>query len=476
MQKNQLLIVTGVWGDWHLSKYLEIALPTLLASGNLPALGEEWDVTYRICATQRDIERLRHSPVVQVLEQRINVQYENWNQQVLESPMTAHLQIWDEAIGSARKSGAFIMLLPPDTAWSDGSLRYVGRQLASGKKAVYMTYLRAEEKLFSEGIMQWAGAGARVISISGARLVEMTMNALHPMMKAYFRSSERFPSFPELILWPVEGQGVLCRMLAREMFAFDPTALKINTQNQLETRIDPVLIHVVDDSDDLFAVSLALADKDSAWYREAGKAYPQDTTEWWLEYDSWVNDLLAGTKTRWHHCAVTDAAWRAREHGADVFLRRAAVWREGIRLWRAVRRLRCGIAARLIAVAVETGLMARAARGRGGVLAFVPIDAAFSSIPSGSVERLLGRAGERELVRLIRMHYVPTMSPVGAEPLEDRLGRENIARLTTAEGGSLRIERAGESFTVNGISVVGEPARSGNNLLYRVDGLILPKA
>jgi hypothetical protein len=40
--KKKLLVVTAVWGDWHISKYRDLNLPTLLAEGNFPALAEHW--------------------------------------------------------------------------------------------------------------------------------------------------------------------------------------------------------------------------------------------------------------------------------------------------------------------------------------------------------------------------------------------------------------------------------------------------
>src|SRR3954451_7456497 len=52
---------TVVWGPWHTGIFLDVNLPSLLTSGNLPAFAAQHSVTYRIFTSKRDIARITAS-------------------------------------------------------------------------------------------------------------------------------------------------------------------------------------------------------------------------------------------------------------------------------------------------------------------------------------------------------------------------------------------------------------------------------
>lgn len=469
--KNRLLVATAVWGDWHISRLLELNLPTLLARGNFPALARTCELEYIVYTSAADLPRLRAAPQVQALQALVKLEFQTISARALQAPIEAHHEYWADATERAKRAGSYILLMPPDVAWSDGSFAHVGRLLEAGKSAIFMTYLRAESESFGAALGARRSAGEMSLSVSGQDLVGIALRTLHPLMAAYLRDSEHFPIHPEMMLWAVPGEGLLCRMLAREMFVYDPARVVLNESNLLDSAMDTAAMHVIDDSDDLFGVSLAPADKEFAWYRWPRSADADEIADWWHGYDSWANDFIAAARLRWHQRPVSERAWRAKEAASDLFLRRAAVLREGRYLWRTARSQSCGVSARLIATAAASGVLARAAAGRGGGVVFLPVNRAYWDIPAGAIERMHAVEGAASLRRFLHAHLLPNEGSGRPRKLDELLGLRGQATLRMADGAEV-VLRAGGSLTVNDLRVVGGPFQSGKQLVYLLDGLL----
>jgi hypothetical protein len=227
-----------------------------------------------------------------------------------------------------------------------------------------------------------------------------------------------------MLFWPVAGEGLLLRVLAREMFLFNPRFLSLNVANLVGSEIDPNAVHFVSDSDEFFAVSLAGLGKDVDWHMKLRPADPVEIGRWWLNYDSPVNDAIASYKIRWHVNPVTEAKWRQREVASDLFIRRCGVIREGLRVREAAQELGCSKAAQLIAFAVHCHVLEHVVRGSGAATILVPVNAAFARLPDGFVDRLLTPAGRKDLIRFLRAHI--TIAPPPKNPMARRLGTTPI--------------------------------------------------
>src|SRR5262249_15829744 len=128
---------------------------------------------------------------------------------------------------------------------------------------------------------------------SARDLVQLMYRHIHPLALSYCRDSTNFPIHPEFILWPIPGEGFLARYLTREMFAYDPGLIELNTQALPSRKIDRGIGHYITDSDDLFALSLAPRLKDIEWYGRSRRLDPFAIASWWIGYDSPQNDATA---------------------------------------------------------------------------------------------------------------------------------------------------------------------------------------
>ena len=442
----------------------------MLADRNLAVLNEICDITYYIFTNHAGIEQLQLAPEIKLLSGYASLSINLIpNNLLLDNPISVHHTIWNQAGQTAKSDGAFIMFVPPDVAWSNGSFEHVAGLLDAGKEMIFMTYLRAESTSFTEALLKQRKKSDIAIAVSGEKLVEICIHSLHPIMAASMRESSYFPVHPEMMIWVVPHEGVLCRVLVREMFLYKPIDVSLNTVNLLETKLDLNKIHMVNDSSDLFAVSLDPIHKDFDWYRWPRAPDPLTIGEWWLDYDSWINDYIVTTKIRWHYRPKTELTWHAREQGADLFLRRAAAVREGRRLFSTARMLSCSTVARIIAVALETGVLARALRGRGGAIVFLPNDAAILEYSSIIGERCLEPGNESELCSLILRHFIPNALPNEPMCLLSQLSESPALKVAMADRTYLQVSKNKFNLELNGAKILAGPIRSGKNLVYVID-------
>lgn len=475
-EKPKLLIVTAVWGSWHIGAFLNLNLPTLMAPGNFPAIVDVCNIHYIIYTTRRDRAQLEKAPMVIALSGLMTVEFKILKEDILSDPIAAHHLAWRQATEQAADEGRLVLLMPPDVAWADNSFRNVGQRLAEGYQAIFMTYLRAEEKSFSAALKSEPRSSDNSLSVRSDRMVELCLNSLHPLMAAYLADAEYFPVHPEMIIWPVPGEGLLVRVLAREMFLFDPREIVLNKMRLADKSASQGKLCFFDDSDELFAVSLAPVGKDAEWHLSPHRADPIEVGEWWSIYDSAVNDFIVSHHIRWHFASITETRWRIVEHRSDLFVRRAAGTREGIRFWQAARRLGLSTAAGLIAVAAQTGTATRALVGRGKAVAvLLPTERAFENLKPDRLNSLLMQGNEQHLSELMRAHVLV---------LDDHEAMEEDPLLRWAKEGhsSVIVGRGEHEFSmsyaddiwINGYRVlVGPPISAGIHKVYVIDGILL---
>jgi hypothetical protein len=378
-------MVTAVWGDWHIAAHFELNLPSLLSPNNLPAFVARHDLAYEIHTRQSDVARIAGSPTYRALRQLVNVSIHVIADDELEDPIAAHHKIWSRVTARAERAGCYALLMPPDVAWSDGSFRCLADLLAAGKKAIMMTYMRVVSETFATEAARFLAAEGKK-GIPARALVSLALRHIHPIMSAYVRNSPYFPIHQEMMLWPVKDEGILVRVFAREMFLFDPRAFARNHAQLIANDFKASDIHFISDSDELFGISLTPLGKDVGWHLDRRAADPQQIAQWWLLYDSPANDLVASTNIRWHFAPITEKKWRAREQGADLLVRRAAIAREQQRVLRTISGLPgCSLMAVLYSSALAAGQIRFPRVRRERFLILVPENLAIESTPPASM-------------------------------------------------------------------------------------------
>jgi len=464
-------MVSAVWGDWHVSMMLDANFPTLLAPGNLPSLAEKHDVEFLLFTTPEDKRRIESSAAYQRVRELITVNLDTnlFRTHPGNSPVIHH-EAWIIAKDRAEKEGGLVWNMLPDVMFADDSLGHVGDLIASGKQAVMWFYPRAVAETFVPDARQrWAGEDS-VLAIPGREMLELNLQHLHPVMMAYMADSPYFPNHPELIVWPVPGEGLLVRMLINVYNVFDPNLFELTDQQLPADKHDPDEYEFITDSDRLFGVSLAPLGKDNVWYNRARVANPISVARWWLEFDSPANDQVASHRIQLHVKELDRSLWSRRERASDLFFSKVTSAREGVRIAQLAQEMGCRQAASVIILALETGAFYRAFSRLGSALVFLPDDDAIERLDSEFMTRILAPGSTKLLVEFLRNHVVfVDHSPVSFdEKLEDAQSMD----LVSAAGGALTIRRDGNDFLINDLPVLSGIEQAGMHGACRIDGIL----
>ena len=377
-RKPTVRIVTAVWGEWHIDAFLYLSLPTLLSPGNLPAFAKTYDIVFEFFTRTEDLERLREAPAVRALSAIGRCEYEVLDERLLVEPISAHSEAWNRTVVRAKGLDHWVLFLAPDTAWGDGSFASLAREIEAGKTAIFMQYMRVVCPTFVSDFWDRFGFESQVVTIGCRDLVRMGCNHLHPLFASYFWNSNFFPYHSEMVIWPISGEGVMVRVLAREMFLFHPGKVEMSDQLLLSKSFDASSVKMMDDSDSFFAVSLADMGKDFSWHDRPAKANPVEIGVWMLRNDSPANELLAQTPVFWKFADATPSRWDRRAKASEKFLQKAKITHDAIRVWRGLLHLvnsghSVYAVASILAFTLYSGLLSRLEHQRPAIL-IVPTD------------------------------------------------------------------------------------------------------
>jgi len=470
-KKFKLLVITAVWGDWHLEKYFKLNLPTLLDKRNFQALANVCEITYLIYTSKKDEELVKSSSGLIELAKFVKLQIKIIPSIDLTDPIATHHNIWARANKLAKKISSFLLLMPPDVAWSSGSFEHLGSLLTLGKKAIFMTYLRVDCESFTTLIKKRFKTNEISLSVSGQELVEIGLRTIHPLMAASIRESEYFPIHPEMMFWAVPKEGLICRVLAREMFIFDPKEIKLNSQNLLHTKLSKEECHVIDDSDQLFGVSLTPFEKEYDWYKIPKKADPWIIADWWLLYDSWINDFIVSTKIRWHTKSIVESNWRKKEMASDLFMRRVSTIREIKRIYNLLLNMNYNYSALLLSIVIHLGVTRKIKLGKSGGIVFVPLDSAYN-INHQEFKACTPESQNDFLVDLIGNHFSPSDNYFGQLTLEEQIANVSSIKIKLANNKYLDITKSNGMLKANEHNIISKAISCGNNIIYLISGQI----
>jgi hypothetical protein len=376
--RRRCVFVTVLWGDWHRDTFLDANLPTMLAPGNLPALAAGVDCEYLIYTTAKDALQMTRNRAFARLRSLLPISLKLFRPSKTKNIFSLQHEMWGSATEYARTRAAFILLMPPDVAWADGSFARLRAALEADKRAIFMTYPRVVSETFVPALAEHFPCNAdEAVVVPPKDMMALAITHIHPLMAAYDRAARHFPAHPEMVLWPIQGDGFLLRLLARELFCFEPGRYPLNAQSLLARLPPQEEIHVFCDSREFLGVSFTPLWKDMEWYLAPKRLDPLFVGRWWVDYDSPMNDHISTLDLRFTCGVAAEAGWRLAQKQADILLAHLRSAREFIRVLMTLQRTGHSRAATFLAAALRVHGLARRWPRPGPFVVLAPSDKAF---------------------------------------------------------------------------------------------------
>lgn len=132
-----------------------------------------------------------------------------------------------------------------------------------------------------------------------------------------------------------------------------------------------------------------------------------------------------------------------------------------------------------LVAAVQAAGLVETLKGSGPFTVFAPTDAAFSMLPSGTVESLMRSENKETLAKVLTYHVVP--GRLDTEALMDRIRAANgPVSLTTVAGGTLEVSLNGPRNLMlkdakgNTANIAVYDVYQSNGVIYVIDRVLMP--
>ncbi|MFZ5865769.1 MAG: hypothetical protein ACOYXY_07810 [Thermodesulfobacteriota bacterium] len=259
--------IIAVWGDSFTDLFLEIGLPSQLMAGNLRHFRGRVDVLYTIYTRSRDRQTIERSAAYEALRNLLPTEISLIDD--IDPALHSHTILTEchqRALLRPRPTESALVFLTPDTLWADRSFANLERIALLGKKSVLVPTVRVLKESFVPAILQIKhDYDLPELQLSARELVAATLKHLHPFSACLFWDAQEFSSIPYSIYWRVGTEGVVARCFHMHPLliiwhrAGDILSNTIDGELVYDAYPDSTAIHVVTDSDEIFAAEISSA-------------------------------------------------------------------------------------------------------------------------------------------------------------------------------------------------------------------------
>lgn len=269
--------IVVLWGERFRDYFLDYCVPSMLSSGNLPALSTRQPSKFLIATTAADWAAMESTPVFRAMARFVGPEF------IEIPPCPPGRSVYDHmglghklACERAYRDAAYATVLTPDCMLSDGTIARLQELARSGYQLVVAAALRFGEEPFLENLRNVGALPRRdragpalPLVITARQMAYAAVNGLHSETLAYEWDAPGFLLVVSAAWWRVPDEnGILLHSLSWAPMLLDYGAIRdhdISVLDQWTLDGDYLFnnakmlerIYVVQDSDELFLASWA---------------------------------------------------------------------------------------------------------------------------------------------------------------------------------------------------------------------------
>jgi SAM-dependent methyltransferase len=254
------------WGPSYTRLLLDVCLPSLLASGNLPAISSLSKSRFCIYTTDIDAVEIRQSAAFAALQRLmpVNIHFpQGLKGDRYEKMSSCHRH----AIAEAESRKSAIVCLGPDLIMANGSLAAISRLADSGYRVVLCPGLSLIAEEAAPVFTSMADSSACSIAISSHDLFDFGINCLHPRTLMQIWGSGSNGMLPSNLYWRVDGEGLIGRCFHLSPLMVNPRVKspRFNSTIDIDFALgacpDPRDWYTIADSDELMFCEVSSSDR-----------------------------------------------------------------------------------------------------------------------------------------------------------------------------------------------------------------------
>ena len=224
--KPRVKVLVAVWGASYIDAFTRLALPSLLAPGNLPALGDATRLEVCILTSERDVPLFEANPAIAALRKLCPVGFlgidDLLGSAVYGITLTLAYMRGIAAEGEDMVNVHF-MFFNSDFILAAGSLQSLARHILAGRRCVMAPSFRAAAEHVEPLLLSRTDASRQVLEVPARELVGMALRHLHPTTVAKTINQGVFRSlYHNQLYWRVDKDTVLARFYLMFMLCIRP--------------------------------------------------------------------------------------------------------------------------------------------------------------------------------------------------------------------------------------------------------------
>ncbi len=261
MERLAIRLCIPVWGDSHFSAMTELALPSWLAPGNIPALAAAHDLRMVFLSRQSDIAGLQQDERLASLRALVPIEGIAIDDLITSGLYAVTLTLAFARgirVAQATTADPVVAFINSDMILADGSLASLGRVVGGGARVVLAHSLRSVAEASDGALRRLKRQG--VLRVPPRELVQLALDNLHPTVTASIVDQPVLHSRqPVQFFWRAGPGTLLARSLQLFPLAVRPTVPLERADSYCDygmfERLAPgSTVHVMDDSDAYFAL------------------------------------------------------------------------------------------------------------------------------------------------------------------------------------------------------------------------------
>lgn len=254
-----------VWGRPYVNDVLSLTLPAVLASGNLPALCEMFDVEVAIVTESRLFESIRASKSFQAVAKICKVRLIPLDDLLAEfggdyGTILTHALFRGFADLGARMTETYLLFLNADFIVSDGSLRHVGHLMLQGKRLIHAPSFRVILEDIWPKLQVYVDPKIGTLSVTSREMAKLALAHKHPTVRARTVNQRLYhQKWMDQFYWYVDEETLIGYQSPVALVAIRPERIvgepKAFWDYGFVPEAAPTLApHFITDSDDFFMV------------------------------------------------------------------------------------------------------------------------------------------------------------------------------------------------------------------------------
>ena len=263
--KPKARFLTVAWGADYIERFTEYALPSYLATGNLPALAAATDLEVVFMTTSKDIAVFERHDLIRRVREICPVSFIEIDDLISTAVYGVTLTLaYARAVFACGEDmlRTHFVFMNTDFVLADGSLRSLSRHILAGRSIVLAPSFRATAEALEPGLRDAVDPATRTLTMTPRELAARALAHPHPTTIAKTVNQGFCHSVqPNQFYWRVDEHTMLARFYLIFMLCLRPERLVREINSYCDYGFVPEMCPsgdtaVMDDSDEFFMLEL----------------------------------------------------------------------------------------------------------------------------------------------------------------------------------------------------------------------------